>query len=704
MKPGRSASPVQLPARGGGGGWSSDRRLYAYIDEMEVSADFAATSETKEAYLQLMEVSLSAYGLDRADASWGRDGDGRPHDMQSYSRIVCVLGGLIGAGRQAKLQPLWEQMMDAACRQLPRMTGDQMADFATKELLLAYKAMKPYVDVGQRQEWADLLATVDPEVNYVHTRTAVSDPDRLHNINLYNMAGEYLRQTEGMTDAAPYLETHWPIQVSKFDDNGMYRDPGCPLLYDLAARCHIQLMLAYGYEGLYAEELDRHLEAGGMMTLFLQSAAGHIPYGGRSSQFQFNEALAAACAEYEASRHQRAGRVKLAGAFKRSARLSAQAVRRWVLEMTPPRHVKNGYAIGSGYGAEPYAYYDKYMVTLGSFAYMAYLFADDAIAEQPCPAEAGGYVLATSPAFHQIVASAGGQSIQLDPAADGRYDATGLGRYHRRGLPAELGLSSPLSGLPGYSLPHGVAARAAAIGPGWERPDGTVAYLAEQGAGLEHRLTVHAEETERVAFSLVYSGGELPDGYALRETYALSPEGLDIETVLEFDGGGADGDRAGELLAVGESVTADESAMAGAGPELGDSASEERGAGAVTELHDAMGSEQGRAGAPGPGDLRGVQPGTEPLGLCYRVPLFCGNGAEESGMAIKCNGEAVQATVILGADRYSLSTTGRLDIEEERCGNRNGEYRLAVIRSDERAIRVRLTLWRAEAADRRAGS
>ncbi|GBF72529.1 hypothetical protein PA598K_00785 [Paenibacillus sp. 598K] len=678
MKLSRSASPVQLPARGGG--WPSDRRLYAYIDEMEVPADFVTTGETRETYLQLMEASLSGYGLELADASWGRDGEGRPQDMQAYSRIVCVLGGLIGAGRRAELQPLWEQMMEAACRQLPRMTGDQMADFATKELLLAYKAMKLHVDAGQLRAWADLLATVDPEVNYVHTRTAVPDTDRLHNINLYNMAGEYLRQTEGMTDADSYLDAHWPLQLGRFDDNGMYRDPGCPLLYDLAARCHIQLMLAYSYEGPYAEELDRHLEAGGMMTLFLQSAAGHIPYGGRSSQFQFNEALAAACAEYEASRHQRAGRVKLAGAFKRSARLSAQAVRRWVLEMTPPRHVKNGYAIGSGYGAEPYAYYDKYMVTLGSFAYMAYLFADDAIAEQPCPAEAGGYVLATSPAFHQIVASAGGQSIQLDTAADGRYDATGLGRYHRRGMPAELGLSSPLSGAPGYLLPHGVAARAAAIGPGWERPDGTVAYLAEQAAGLEHRLTVHAEEADRVVFSLVYSGGELPDGHTLRETYALSPEGLDIEAVLELEERVADGDRAGELRA-GEGML----------------------------LHDAMAAEQGTAGAPGPGDLRGAQPGTDAgtartdlSPIRYRVPLFCDNGAEESGLAIKCNGDDVQATVILGDDRYSLSTTGRLDIEEERCGNRNGEYRLAVIRSDERAIRVRLTLWRAEtAADRK---
>ena len=672
-------------------------KLYTYMDEMEVPADFVPTGENKAAYLQLMEASLSGYALERADLNWGRDGEGKPKDMQAFSRIVCVLGGLIAAGRRVELQPLWEQMMEAACRQLPRMRGDQMADFSTKELLLAFKAMKPHVTVAQQQEWAALLSGIDPEVNYVHTRYAVSDPGRLHNINLYNMSGEYLRETEGMTNAAPYLDAHWPFQVGKFDENGMYRDPGCPLLYDLASRCHIQLMLAYGYQGPYVEELDRHLESGGMMTLFLQSAAGHIPFGGRSSQFQFNEALAAVCAEYEAVRHQRAGRAKLAGAFKRSARLSVQAVRRWVLDMVPPRHVKNGYGIGSGYGTEPYAYYDKYMVTLGSFAYMAYLFADDGIPEQPCPAEIGGYVLTTSPAFHQIVAAAGGQSIQLDTAADGQYDATGLGRYHRSDLPAELGLSSPLSGSPGYLLPEGVSARAVAIGPGWEWADGTFAYLAEMGTGLEHRVTVHVEEANRVSFSVVYSRGDMPEGLALRETYTLSLDGLDIQAGLESDGVRGNGAPPGEVMA------------ADLGLELDDSEVEAWGTGEVPVPRALSGTHVAGRRTASPeladtaqvagkttvfGGLEGEQPTT---GLIrYRVPLFCSNGAEESGMTIKRIGDAVQLTVMLGPSRYSLSTEGHLELEEGRWGNRNGEYRLASIRPSSPNVRLTLKLWRAE--------
>ncbi|WP_020618919.1 hypothetical protein [Paenibacillus daejeonensis] len=657
-------------------------KLYTYMDEMEVPVDFVPTGESKEAYLQLMEASLAGYALERADSNWGRDREGKPKDMQAFSRIVCVLGGLISAGWRVELQPLWEHMMEAACRQLPRMTGDQMADFATKELLLAYKAMRPHVTVAQQQDWAALLSGIDPEVNYVHTRDAVSDPSRLHNINLYNMAGEYLRETEGMTEASSYLNAHWPIQVGKFDENGMYRDPGCPLLYDLASRCHIQLMLAYGYQGPYVEELDRHLESGGMMTLFLQSAAGHIPFGGRSSQFQFNEALAAACAEYEAARHQRAGRAKLAGAFKRSARLSVRAVRCWVLDMAPPRHVKNGYRIDSGYGTEPYAYYDKYMVTLGSFAYMAYLFADDGIPEQPCPAEVGGYVLATSPAFHQLVAAAGGQSIQLDLAANGGYDATGVGRYHRNGIPAELGLSSPLSGNPGYLLPEGVSARAVAIGPGWEWADGTFAYLAEMGTGLEHRVTVQEEEADRVAFTVVYSGGDMPEGLALRETYTLSLDGLDIQAGLELDGMRAHGDSAGEVLALdGGSAyggTVSEILAAGAGSELGGSKVE------------AWGTDE----VPVPREMMRAQPTTGMIR--YRVPLFCSNGAEESGMTIKRIGDVVQLTVMLGASRYSLLTQSHLELEEGRWGNRNGEYRLASIRPSAPVLRLTLKLWRAE--------
>ncbi|MBP2112805.1 hypothetical protein [Paenibacillus silagei] len=589
--------------------------LYAYIDALERPAGFKPTGFSKDIYLDLMEWSIQEYGLEQADQSWGTDPQGCPEDLQTYCRVVSVLAGLMAGGRKLELFPLWERMMETGCRELPRTTGNQMADFSTKELLLAYKAMKPHVSAEQSVKWKNELARIEPAVNYVYTLASVSGPERLHNINIYNMAGEYLRETEGMASAAGYLAEHWPVQLRKFDGNGMYMDPGCPLLYDLAARCHIQLMLAAGYRGAFHEDLNDKLAAGGMMTLFMQSAAGQFPYGGRSSQFQFNEALAAACAEFEAARYRRQGRLKLAGAFKRSARLSVQAILRFVRDIKPPRHVKNYYGIRSGYGTESYAYYDKYMITLGSFAYMAYLFAEDDIAEEPCPAESGGYVLATSEHFHQVFASAGGQSVQLDTAADHRYDSTGLGRYHRQGVPAELALSSPLCAAPEYRLPGGGRSLNAAIGPGWERQDGTAVYLADLSGGLEHELHVLRQDSGRVEFRITYHGQGLPEDGQVTERYVLTDDGLEIVTEL---------------------------AMQESGP------------------------------------------------ILYRVPLFCGNGQEWS--AITAEPHAVN--VALGPFRYTVGATGCFfGIEEAHYGNRNGEYRLAVIRSPGPTLSLRLKLW-----------
>ncbi|MEK4042575.1 hypothetical protein NSU18_02845 [Paenibacillus sp. FSL H8-0048] len=589
--------------------------LYAYIDALKRPAAFKPTGFSKDIYLDLMEWSIQEYGLEQADKSWGKDPQGCPEDLQTYCRVVSVLAGLMAGGRKLELYPLWESMMDTGCRELPRTTGNQMVDFSTKELLLAYKAMKPHVSAEQSVKWKNELTRIEPAVNYVYTLASVSGLERLHNINIYNMAGEYLRETEGMTNAAGYLANHWPVQLQKFDGNGMYMDPGCPLLYDLAARCHIQLILAAGYRGAFHEELNHKLAAGGMMTLFMQSAAGQFPFGGRSSQFQFNEALAAACGEFEAARYRREGRLKLAGAFKRSARLSAQAILRFVRDITPPRHVKNYYNIRSGYGTESYAYYDKYMITLGSFAYMAYLFAEDDIAEEPCPAECGGYVLATSEHFHKVFAAAGGQSVQLDTAADHHYDSTGLGRYHRQGVPAELALSSPLCAEPEYRLPEGVRSLNAAIGPGWERRDGTAGYLADLSGGLEHELQVIRQDSGRVEFRITYHGQGLPEDGRVTERYALSEDGLEITAELdELD----------------------------SGP------------------------------------------------ILYQVPLLCGNGQEWSTITA----EPHAVNVALGPFRYTVSATGcSFEVEEEHCGNRNGEYRQAVIRSPGPSLSLRLKLW-----------
>jgi hypothetical protein len=66
--------------------------------------------------------------------------------------------------------------------------------------------------------------------------------------------------------------------------------------------------------------------------------------------------------------------------------------------------------------------------------------ADDSIRETPIPSEFGQYIVDLRPTFHKVFAAAGGNYIETDTSADTHFNATGLQRFHRRGVPL-----SPLS-------------------------------------------------------------------------------------------------------------------------------------------------------------------------------------------------------------------------------------------------------------------
>ncbi len=492
--------------------------------------DFKPTSVTKETYLDLMTLAFEAYSPE-AIRSRTRI-DGTYLELQSYSRLTSVLACLISSGRMADRMPMWERMMTECCREIHTIVVrgktnyfHTYADFAIKEVMLAYKLMKPFVSEDRRGEWLEELRKVDPVRNFASMIRSKEDVGGLHNINIYNMVGEYMRETEGVTDAAAYFAKHWPVQLLRFDENGMYRDPGCPVLYDLTTRCQIQLLFGQGYRGEYYGPIDHRLRKAGIMTLLMQSSAFEFPYGGRSNQFLFNEALIAGNCEFEAARYKGEGRLEWAGAFKRAGHLAVESIRRWLREK-PPRHIKNLYPIDSGHGTEEYAYYDRYMITMAAFLVIGYWFADDSIEEAPCPAETGGYVVETSDSFHKVFANAAGYSLEIDTKADRGYDATGLGRLHRAGVPTELALSTPLTGGRHYRLPDHAGRIWSGISPGWAAGDGTRQFLSDLGEGVVHTLSVAEEEPDKVRFRLQYTDALMRGCEAVREDYELDARGL----------------------------------------------------------------------------------------------------------------------------------------------------------------------------------
>jgi len=143
--------------------------------------------------------------------------------------------------------------------------------------------------------------------------------------------------------------------------------------------------------------------------------------------------------------------MNLAGQFKSAARLAAESLDFW-FNFRPLHHIKNRFPLKDKIGCEGYGYFDKYMVTMGSWAYLCYNMSDDTIPEIPCPALNGGYTYETSSHFHKVFLSAGGYFAEYDINADYHYDCSGLGRIHKAGAPSALCLTVPCPLSPSYTL------------------------------------------------------------------------------------------------------------------------------------------------------------------------------------------------------------------------------------------------------------
>ena len=502
-----------------------------YIDKIEIKSDFKSSGCNKEMYIDIMDTVFNAYPINELIEMVEAYQCKKIEDIHSFSRLTAALGELIASGRRCEHIDLWYSMMDCCCRDLHRITDTMKLDFAVKEIMVVYKAMEPYVSETKKAEWLNDLRKIEPYINY-KAHLDFLEPDKLHNISVFNMTGEYLRETEGLTETTEYFKRHWPVQLQKFDDNGMYKDPNNPILYDAATRYSIQLLMFYGYNGEFKNDLDKYLENAGLYTLFMQSPNFEMPFGGRSNQFLFNDAYVAGICEFEAQRYKAKGDLKTAGMFKRCAHLSMKSVLRWINEAHSPKHIRNFYPIESKHGEEPYAYYDKYMITLAVNAYIAFLFSDDSIEEYPCPQECCGYVFETTNDFHKIFACCKGNYIEIDACADCHYDSTGLGRYHKCGIPSELGLSIPMTKHPEYHISTGMSTDNISICAGWDTGEGEIQYLSDISCDIDYKLNVIKCTDDIVEFSVVYYGSALNGCSAVEERYTLDIEGVHIAARL----------------------------------------------------------------------------------------------------------------------------------------------------------------------------
>ena len=418
----------------------------------------------KSGYLDFMETAVRAYSDERL-RSYHAEAERDGVQEHGFPRLAANLAILVANGRLPEKRDLARKMMDVACRDakkgpMPPKSGGN--EFSVKELAIAVsEAAKrkafPEAAVGS---WRKDLSSVIAESCYSHGRLEV---DRIlaHNWVVFACASEQARLRHDLGGDSGFVEKYVADQLRWFDSAGMYRDPGQPIVYDIVTRLQFAQILSDGYCGPSRPKLEAFMDLSAEPTLKLLSACGEIPYGGRSNQFLHNNTFYCALCEWYAVRFAGRGDMAKASEFRRAAAESAAALRVWLAER-PVSHVKNRYPRESGkavfsenadIGCERYAYFDKYMITMGSWAMLGWYFADETIpAADYTPAKPDVFLL--SPTFHQVFMKAGEYSAQFDYCANKHYDCNGLGRLHRSGAPAQLCLSAPCAMSPNYRLPE----------------------------------------------------------------------------------------------------------------------------------------------------------------------------------------------------------------------------------------------------------
>lgn len=419
---------------------------------------------SKAGYLDLMEAAVRAYSGERL-ASYLDESDRDGVQEHGFPRLAANMSILVANGRLPDRREFVRKMMDVCCRDAPKGKMPPRSggnEFSVKELAIAIVELERHgmfpKEVTDR--WRGQLRRVDAMRCY---RYAEVGPGELRGRNwqLFASSSEQARLRYGMGGDAGYVETYVADQSRWFDSNGLYRDPNQPFNYDFVSRIEFANILHDGYDGPARAELEKHMDLAAEPTLKMLSACGEIPYGGRSNQFLLNNTLYSSLCEWYAVRCAKRGDMKMAKEFRRAALESINALRPWLADR-PVSHVKNRYPRKTGkavysdeadIGCERYAYFDKYMITMGSWAMLGWYFVDETIPAAPfTPAKPE--VFLASPTFHAAFMRAGEYSAQFDYWANEHYDCNGLGRIHRRGAPAALCISVPCPRNPDYRLPE----------------------------------------------------------------------------------------------------------------------------------------------------------------------------------------------------------------------------------------------------------
>ena len=514
----------------------------------------------KELYLDIMELAFNVYTDDKIKAYVERVRE-KGVEEHGAPRLVANLGILIANGRKQEYKDLFVDFMTLCCKSVPvnkYVNPHHGNEFSVKELILCILELEQHGTFPKEYTdgWRADLATIVPRDCY---KVIVTRPvKRVGNWAAFGAASEQMRKFAGLADEQEFIDLQVESQISWFDENGMYREPGDHILYDVVTRLQLSIVMFFGYNGMFAKELQENLIKGSWAQLRYQGINGELPYGGRSNQFIFNETAMASTFEYSAQYYAKQGDMKTAGMFKAAAKFAAERAYKY---LTDPEmyHVKNKYHYDTKIGCEGYAYFNKYMITAASFMYLAVAYADDSIEPTTCPAQEGGFIYETSDYYHKLVMNNGDYYVQYDWNAGRGYDTNGIGRIQRKDAPATICLAVPFAKAPHYYIEQ--------ENPSWlalgcnacelERSKYELIDKQEDGNRFEvtYKISSQSGEGEEYEEAPLFTENCIVDENGVTITVACAEENKGSKKVIDIPVFDFDGKNKTEVTVEGKTIT-----------------------------------------------------------------------------------------------------------------------------------------------------
>ncbi len=395
----------------------------------------------------------------------------------------------VASGRSTNLLEAGARALDHSTADIAGLDGNYQANASHGEFFGApmMKALRLYKQIAplypsiltsnRIARWESRLTT---------SRTLYMNNGVGQNWRTYGMKGEWLRVQDGLVprnagtnsssyQGVDYIEYYWlneqraryvrdrdtfglnPYFLAYHDD-----DPGPKQNFSYwgGATGNLLDMIYNGYDGPSRNDIEQTVRFSARSLLLMTAGSGDAPAGGRTGDHVWNDIVYGNTFTLAAEMAWADGDKRLAGQYRRAARLAFQSAWRFQQEhgwfsvtksLISPAH-QNFYATWSAL-----CNYNGYTEIHGSEAFATEL---SPIPEQPPPAEIGGYAAILDEQFDNAFANAGGMQVQMCTEGSTAANVTGGLRWHTLGIVrfSRPGWESRLGPGDGWIQSNGVAA------------------------------------------------------------------------------------------------------------------------------------------------------------------------------------------------------------------------------------------------------